>query len=346
LLNTASAVFPESGVIMYYYYAVNIDCSEFTVQAIGCFLKMSNIPTSAEINDLFANSDPGTVWTNAGSILTRINPGYDTSLIKTVFDDVMCLFRGDYPGYSAIKTLYHDKTHTLGVFLCAVRLMHGVYLSGNRLSDDEMTQIMIAALMHDIGYSQLNGEEGGTGAQYTRTHVIRGIAFMKMYIAERHLPSGYAAALEPMMAGTDPALKFSLIEFPDERTRLLGQIVVTADLTGQMADRTYLEKLLFLYLEFKEAHFGNYQNMLDLLRQTNTFYGVTREKLDGILGGMFRNLSLHFKDVMGVENNYYLEAIEKNIAYLSKVIEHDEEFLSMLKRGGIAEKSQSLDAGL
>src|SRR5665647_2160829 len=115
---------------------------------------MENIPTSAEINGLFANSDPGTVWDKAASILIRINLGYDTSLIKTVFDDVMSLFRGDYPGYSSIKTLYHDKRHTLDVFLCAVRLMHGVQLSGNRLSDDEMTLIMIAALMHDIGYSQ------------------------------------------------------------------------------------------------------------------------------------------------------------------------------------------------
>ena len=47
---------------------------------------------------------------------------------------------------------------------------------------------------------------------------------------------------------------------------------------------------------------------------------------------------------MGVENNYYLESIEKNLAYLSKVIEHNEKYLSMLKRGGIAEKSQTLAA--
>jgi hypothetical protein len=307
---------------------------------------MTNIPSSTEINNLFANSDPGTVWTRAAGILVCINPAYDTSLIKTVFDDVMCLFRGDYPGYGAIKTLYHDKSHTLDVFMCAVRLMHGVQLSGNRLGDDEMTLIMIAALMHDIGYSLMDGEDGGTGAQYTRTHVKRGIVFMKKYIAENHLPSGYPKALEPMISGTNPALKFPLIEFPDERTRLLGQIVVTADLTGQMADRAYLEKLLFLYLEFREADFGNYRNMFDLLRQTNTFYGVTREKLDGPLGGMYRMLGLHFKAVMGVENNYYMESIEKNLAYLSKVIEHDEEYLSMLKRGGIAEKSQNLAASL
>lgn len=305
---------------------------------------MKTIPTSDEINSLFVNSDPGAVWTKAAGILGRINPGYDTALIKTVFDDVMRLFRGDCPGYCAIKTLYHDQTHTLDVFMCAVRLMHGVCLSGNRLSDDEMTLIMIAALMHDIGYSEMEGEDGGTGAQYTQTHVKRGIAFMKKYIAEKHLPSVYPAALEQMISGTDPALKFSLIEFPDERTRLLGQIVATADLTGQMADRTYLEKLLFLYLEFKEAHFGNYQNMFDLLRQTNTFYAVTREKLDGPLGGMYRRLGYHFKVAMGVENNYYLESIEKNLAYLSKVIKHEKEYLSMLKRGGIAEKSLVLAA--
>jgi hypothetical protein len=305
---------------------------------------MKNIPTTDEINSLFVNSDPDTVWTRAAGILASINPAYDTSLIKTVFDDVMRLFRGDYPGYGAIKTLYHDRTHTLDVFMCAVRLMHGVSLSRNRLNDDEMTLIMIAALMHDIGYSQMDGEDGGTGAQYTQTHVKRGIAFMKKYVAEKHLPSSYPAALEPMISSTNPALKFPLIDFPDERTRLLGQVVATADLTGQMADRTYLEKLLFLYLEFREANFGNYRNMFDLLRKTKTFYGVTREKLDGALGGMYHELSLHFKASMGVDNNYYLESIEKNIAYLSKVIEQNKKYLSMLKRGGIAEKSQVLAA--
>ena len=306
---------------------------------------MKNIPTSAEINSLFANSDPGTVWTKATSILGRINPSYDTSLVKTVFDDVMRLFRGEYPGYSSIKTLYHDLSHTLDVFLCGVRLMHGVHISGTHLTDEEMTLIMIAALMHDIGYSQMDGEEGGTGAQYTQTHVKRGIAFMRSYLVARHLPLNFATSLELMISGTDPALKFSQIDFPDERTRLLGQIVATADLAGQMADRAYLEKLLFLYLEFKEARFGNYQNVYDLLRQTKSFYAITREKLEGAFGGMYANLSFHFKDVMGVENNYYLESIEKNIAYLSKVIALDLDeagYLSMLKRGGIAKKSQAI----
>ncbi|MBI3479717.1 MAG: HD domain-containing protein [Nitrosomonadales bacterium] len=255
----------------------------------------------------------------------------------------MSLFRGEYPGYSSIKTLYHDKPHTLDVFLCAVRLMHGIHISGTRLTDKDMTLIMIAALMHDIGYAQQDGEEGGTGAQYTQTHVKRGIAFMKSYIVEHYLPVNFVTALEPMISATDPALQFSQIQFPDERTRLLGQIVVTADLTGQMADRSYLEKLLFLYLEFKEARFGNFQSVYELLHQTQNFYEMTRAKLDGPLGGLYVHLAQHFKDVLEVEANYYLESIEKNMAYLSKVVAlSEDEYLSMLKRGGIVERSKTL----
>ncbi len=250
---------------------------ELTGQAKGWFFENEHYSHIRRDRQPVRQQRPWHGLAQGRNFLARINPGYDQTTIKSVFDDVVILFRGDYPGYSSIRTLYHDMPHTLDVFLCAVRLMHGVQLSGVPLGDDEITLVMVAALMHDIGYSHQGGEERGTGAQFTRTHVKRGIDFMKKYVAAGDFPSAYALALEPIMSGTDPALKFSAIEFPDEHTRLLGQIVATADLTGQMADRTYLEKLLFLYLEFKEAHFGgNYQNMFDLLKQTNTFYGVTR----------------------------------------------------------------------
>lgn len=306
---------------------------------------MKNIPTPAAINNLFANGNPEEVWPKAAEIIRRINPAYDFSIARATFDDVVRLFRGEYPGYCPIRTLYHDMHHTLDVFLCAVRLMHGVHISGTLLADNEMTMIMMAALMHDIGYAQLDGEETGTGAQYTQSHVSRGIEFMQRYVADRHLPPELAIYLEFIILCTDPAQAISEIYFPDERTRLLGQIVSTADLTGQMADRTYLEKLLFLYLEFEEAHFGSFQNIHDLLCKTRKFYEVTRQKLDGELGGIYVKLAFHFKDWFGVENNYYLESIEKNIAYLSKItLLNEAKYLSMLKRGGIVEKTEALIA--
>jgi thiamine biosynthesis lipoprotein ApbE len=85
--------------------------------------------------------------------------------------------------------------------------------------------------------------------------------------------------------------------------------------------------------------------MFDLLRQTNRFYEMTREKLDGALGGIYKKFEFHFKDMLGVSNNYYLEAIEKNMAYLAKVVAHDEaELATLLKRNGVVEITRTLDS--
>lgn len=299
---------------------------------------------SPEIRTLFANGNPDEVWAKAENIVRHINPAHDFYLAHMAFDDVVSLFRGKFPGYCEMKTLYHDLSHTMDVFMCAVRLMHGVHISGTPLADDEITWIMMSALLHDIGYAQQDWEDTGTGAQFTQDHVRRGIAFMQRYLAERHFPPGFAEHLEPIMLSTDPAVVFSGIDFPSPRTRLLAQIVGTADMIGQMADRAYLEKLLFLYLEFREAHFGNYHNVHELLSQTKHFYEVTREKkLEQAYEGIYNKLTFHFKDWFGDERNYYLESIEKNIAYLSKVMSlNEEKHLSMLKRGGILKKAKAL----
>lgn len=218
--------------------------------------------------------------------------------------------------------------------------MQGVHLSGTRLTDDDMTMVIMAALMHDVGYAQLLDDESGTGAQYTFSHVDRSIQFMQEYIADQHFPVAFITPLKCMILSTNPALKISEIDFPDEHTRLLGQLVCTADLTGQMADRTYLEKLLFLYLEFKEASFGDYTSVHDLLVKTKHFYSTVQKKMDVDLDGLYAKLTLYFKDKFSVERNYYLESIEKNIAYLTKITSLDEqEHFAMLKRGGIVQKS-------
>lgn len=304
---------------------------------------MKNGPMPAEISDLFKNDDPKIVWEKVSGIIRRMSPAYEFTLVQSVFEDVLRLFRGDYPGYGPIKTLYHDLPHTLEVLICGVRLMHGVHVSGDRLADDEITLIILAILMHDVGYVQRKGEESGTGAQHTQKHVERGIEFMRQYFLEHRLSASIPVAVTAMILGTEHNRPFAQVCFSDDRSRMLGRIVATADITGQMADRIYLEKLLFLYLEFREAQFGSYQSMYDLLCQTNRFYEMTREKLDGALGGIYKKFEFHFKDTIGVGINYYLEAIEKNMAYLSKVVAQNEaELFSMLKRNRIAEKSRKL----
>ena len=301
------------------------------------------MPHYAEIRKLTSNDNPDEVWGKAIIIVRLIDPGYDFAQVRSVFSDVLRLFHGQYPGYCAIKTPYHNLQHTLDVFLCAVRLAHGVHISGTPLTGREITCIMMATLLHDIGYAQALDENVGTGAQYTLTHVGRGIQFMRNYLLEHKFPPDFAAPIEHLMNSTNPGLNFDSIDFPDKRTRLLAQIVGSADIVGQMADRTYLEKLLFLYQEFNEARFGNYASMHDMLRQTKKFYEEALEqKLNGNFEGIYKKFTFHFKSYMGVENNFYMESIAKNIDYLAKIIAMDEtEYLSMLKRGGIVDKSRA-----
>jgi hypothetical protein len=304
---------------------------------------MKKAPTPTQISELFDNTDPNVVWDRATATVRRISPHYDFTLVHKVFKDMMRMFYGEFPGYAPIKTLYHDLSHTLEVFMCGVRLMHGVHRSGDKLSDEEITLMMLAILMHDIGYAQRKGEEFGTGAQFTQTHVQRGVEFMEHYFGERMLPTGILVDVKGMILGTEHFRPFAQIDFATERSRMLARIVATADITGQMADRKYIEKLLFLFHEFKEAQFGSYQGMFDLLGKTKGFYKVTREKLDGVLDGTYRKLEYHFEDVYGERRNYYIESIEKNMAYLEQVVaqsEHD--YFKMLKRNGIAECARAL----
>lgn len=301
---------------------------------------MRTFPTKSEIDGLFVNNDPQIVWDKAAELVRQISPEFDFSLSRSVFEDVLKVFHGEYPGYCAIKTPYHDLPHTLAAFMCGVRLMHGVHLSGDSLSDMEISLIMIAVMMHDVGYAQKLEEDGGTGAQYTQIHVQRGIVFLDQYLTQRKIRLNMVA-LSAMILGTEHPRPFAQIEFDSERIRLLARIVATADICGQMADRVYLEKLPFLFQEFNEAKFGNYRSFSDLFCKTEQFYAAVKEKLDGPLGGVYRNLSLHFKDTMGIDANLYVEAIDRNMNYLSKAITKDEkDFLAELRRtGGVAANS-------
>ena len=62
------------------------------------------------------------------------------------------------------------------------------------------------------------------------------------------------------------------ITFESKEIELLGKMLGTADLLGQMADRIYIEKLLFLFREYQEGNIVGYNNELDLLKNTANFY--------------------------------------------------------------------------
>jgi hypothetical protein len=142
-----------------------------------------------------------------------------------------------------------------------------------------------------------------------------------------------AARIGRLIAGTDLATPFDDIPFSSERELFAGKLLASADLLGQMADRTYLEKLLFLYYEFKEAGFPGYDTEFDMLRKTLGFYEMTKRRLFGLLGEVTNLAYFHFLGRYGVMENLYLESIERQIDYLRSIIDDDSvNFRKKLKR--------------
>lgn len=246
----------------------------------------------------------------------------DIDLVRRVQADVARMFRGDYEGYQASNNAYHDFGHTMQVMLAMARLLHGAAVADEPASAKGVTLGVIAALFHDIGFIQKEGDRGGTGAKYTITHEERGIEFARRYFQTIGLPQSDFRIVRGMLRSTCLRQPFEDISFKTDEARRLAQLLGTADLIGQMGDPRYLEKLPYLYLEFKEADIGGYRNELDLLDKTSGFWGYIQQRFNGPLGGVYKYARNHFRDRFGIDRNIYIDIIEHQIDYLDTVLKH------------------------
>jgi hypothetical protein len=117
----------------------------------------------------------------------------------------------------------------------------------------------------------------------------------------------------------------------------------TADLLGQMADRTYLERLPFLYHEFKEGGVPGFADELDLLQKTPAFWEFTQKRLAGELGGLDRLMRDHFRVRWGIDQDMDRETVERNIAYLQFIlVNHGDDYQRYLRRDGLIKIFQEM----
>ncbi len=272
-------------------------------------------------------------------ILTLINPEFDFSAVMRALDDTRELFTGGYSGFKACNTRYHDLDHTAMVFLASIRLVHAVSLTGREFKEGDITLCLIASLFHDAGFIQSILDKKGTGAKYSIGHEVRSIEFMKENLKRKGYCDDLISDCANMISCTALSVSPKEIEFRNGDIKTLGEIVGTADLVAQIADRLYLEKLLYLYEEFEEAHVPGFDSELDLLRKTEVFYrDISRRRINEDLGGLAGFMHLHFERRWGIDRDLYEEYIKKNIDYLKIVLkrrEHD--YRAMLKRGGIVQ---------
>ena len=259
-------------------------------------------------------------------------PGIQLAGLERAFADVHALFEGRYPGYLPCDTLYHDIRHTLDMTLAMARLVDGhdrVRPGTERLGPRRAILGVVLALLHDSGYMRRVSEAGiENGAVFTKVHVSRSADFLLRYLPT--IGFGTEAELAARLVHfTGYEMDLDDIKVDDPRDRILGHMVGTADLIGQMSDRMYLEKCReFLYKEFvlgavareklpDGREIVRYASPEDLIYKTPGFYEyVARERINRKLGAADQFAESHFDGP-----SLYQSEIDANMSYLKEAIE-------------------------
>lgn len=300
-----------------------------------------------QLSRLIDASKPNNVLREVKRIFSYHYSPRHFSEVRRCYTLIVDLFQGRFPGYKDCNTEYHNLHHTLDVFLAAARLLDGYNLKKKGFSSSSAINLLQAALFHDAGYIQEDWDKDGTGAKYTMRHVERSVTFLAGHGEVFEISAEAVASISQMIQCTNLSVEIDEMSFISAEGKAAGKILGTADLLGQMADRAYLEKLLFLYYEFKEAGIGGYKTEYDIIRKNVDFYEMTKRRFSNELMRMYRYALYHFRERFNIDRNLYLQAINRHIAYLKKIIKDDRtNFRQKLKRGSWVKEGKQAEMEL
>ena len=252
-----------------------------------------------------------------------------TAFVDRVFERVGELFEGQYPGYQASDTTYHDFTHTCEATVAVVRIVDGHLRSGKppNLTHRDLELMVVASFLHDSGFIKEIGDDEGTGAKYTLTHVTRSGVFAAKFLEEFDVTPDEVRVVQLAIECTGIRVDVDSLPFNDDRERFIGCVVGTGDVLGQMAAPDYPEKLDRLYREFAEAAtypeasgtgIDTYTSVIDLMTRTRGFYKhYVQLMLETQWGGVYQALEHPFE---GGENDYF-QSIDANLDRIDQMLE-------------------------
>jgi hypothetical protein len=259
--------------------------------------------------------------------------------LAQAFTDLARLYRGEYPGFYECDTDYHDIQHVLEVTLGMARLLDGCVraTSTGTITERLFRLGIITALYHDCGYIRHRKDtKHANGAEYTTVHVSRGARFLEEYLPKIGMADLTEAATRTVHF-TGYEIPVDKIKVAAPEFRLLGNLLGSADILAQMADRCYLEKCYDrLYPEFvrggiaRKRHKDGSEEVVfasaaDLIFKTPRFYQGATKRLRQDLGGCYNYVEEHFGG-----QNLYFDELEKNINHArSLAVEGD---ISLLRR--------------
>ena len=255
-------------------------------------------------------------------------PAESTDFIDRVFERVDDLFEGRYSGYQSSDTTYHDFTHTCEATVAVVRILDG-HIRGEEppaLCHRDFELMVVASFLHDSGFIKEIGDDEGTGAKYTVTHVQRSGQFTANFLEEFDVTADEIHLIQLAIECTGIQVDVNSLAFGNELGRFMGSVVGTGDILAQMAAPDYPEKLDGLYREFAEAStypgaqgsgIDTYTSANDLMRKTRGFYdGYVLHMLETQWGGVYHSLERHFEE----GKNEYFQSIDANLERIDRML--------------------------
>ena len=281
-----------------------------------------------DVTNRIQTTDPAAVQREISRLFRLLYPGAAHGAMDQAFTDIGRLYRGDFPGYLACDTAYHDVQHVMDVTLAMVRLMDG-YERSRRDTPALGVRLfqlgVITGLFHDVGYLRAtNDTVAKNGAEYTLNHVSRGAKFLSGYLPQIGF-SDFATVGAELIHFTGFEKRVADVLIQDPLLRLLGSLLGSADIIAQMSDRCYLEKCRDrLYDEFvaggiavKKTASGTevvFESGEDLLRKTPAFFDSAVTRLEYDLGGAYNYAATHFGGF-----NLYMHAATKNVQFARQI---------------------------
>jgi hypothetical protein len=300
---------------------------------------MSERRNEFDVTNSVDTTSPGNVSETIREIYQDLYQKDAPENLGQAFSDLGLLYQGKYPGFHECETDYHDLQHVLDVSLAMARLLHGcVRSTGTDAIDERLFRFgIITALFHDCGYIRHRKDTKHlNGAEYTRIHVSRGARFLEEYMPLIGMGElAEAAARTIHFTGYEVAV--DKIKVPSPEFRLIGNLLGSADILAQMADRCYLEKCYDrLYPEFVRGGIARtrrpdgseeimFASAADLIFKTPVFYQGANRRLRHDLGGCYIYIEEHFGG-----QNLYFDELEKNISHARAIAAEGD--ISMLRR--------------
>jgi len=277
------------------------------------------------LGKIFAGGITGNPLDEIIFLAAEICPDEDLSLIREVHNDITAFFSGSHPFFKKNTLQYHNLRHTKLVALATIRLFHGLNCNDIDITLKTLTNGLLSAYFHDTGMLLQEGDSAKSGTEYIANHEERSILFLKRYINLKGLNREIIEDCSTIIRYTDLSIEPTTLAHHSHETELAGQVVGSADILAQMADRYYLEALPVLHEELKNDKSYQHKSAFELMIHTSSFYqNIILKRLMDTFSNTSQSMRTHFRERFKIDRDLYTENINKNIHYLEKIIKECE----------------------